>query len=245
MKPLSRPPRAPSKLSYSVHHQLNMYALAASAAGVGVLASGSPAEAKVVYTPATANMAIRMDCGPVGLDLNHDGIIDFQLGIFRSSGSCQAIPLLGPHSHPWFVISPVQQSNGVWSVQSTFSGNQIQCVAALPKGTRVGSHSPFRMGTWQVLYGQSNGSWGTAHFCPWRKGVQAYLGLEFVITGKIHFGWARVASNGVGTAYVSGYAYESVPGKAIVTGKIKGPDVVTVQPDTAPGSLARLARGRN
>jgi hypothetical protein len=42
----------PSKLSDSLHHQLNMYALAASAAGVGMLTLVQAAEAKIVYTPA-------------------------------------------------------------------------------------------------------------------------------------------------------------------------------------------------
>lgn len=39
-------------LSESVSHQLNMYVLAASAAGVGMLALAQPAEAKIVYTKA-------------------------------------------------------------------------------------------------------------------------------------------------------------------------------------------------
>ena len=41
--------RKTAKLSESIHQQLSMYALAASAAGVGMLAQ--PAEAKIVYTP--------------------------------------------------------------------------------------------------------------------------------------------------------------------------------------------------
>jgi hypothetical protein len=52
MKRSSRPSRTPSNLSDSVHHQLSMYALAASAAGVSALTSAHPAEAKIVYTPA-------------------------------------------------------------------------------------------------------------------------------------------------------------------------------------------------
>jgi hypothetical protein len=47
-----RPPRKPSKLSESIHHQLSSYALAATAAGVGVLALIQPAEGKIVYTAA-------------------------------------------------------------------------------------------------------------------------------------------------------------------------------------------------
>jgi len=41
------------------------------------------------------------------------------------------------------------------------------------------------------------------------------------------------------TAILTGYAYETIPGKGIVTGKTKGPDVTTV----APASLGHLAAG--
>jgi hypothetical protein len=43
-------PRKPSALSWSTHQRLNSYALAASAAGVSVLALARASEAKVVYT---------------------------------------------------------------------------------------------------------------------------------------------------------------------------------------------------
>ena len=45
-------PRKTANLSESFHPQLSMYAFAASAASVGVLALASPSEAKIVYTPA-------------------------------------------------------------------------------------------------------------------------------------------------------------------------------------------------
>jgi len=48
---MKRPARVPSQLSESLHHRLNMYAIAAGAAGVGALALAQPAEAKIVYTP--------------------------------------------------------------------------------------------------------------------------------------------------------------------------------------------------
>jgi hypothetical protein len=44
--------RTPFNLSVSVHHRLHMYALAASAARVGMLALAQFAETKIVYTPA-------------------------------------------------------------------------------------------------------------------------------------------------------------------------------------------------
>jgi hypothetical protein len=52
VKRLSRPRRTASNLSDSIHQQLNMYAVMASSARVGMLALSQPAEAKIVYSPA-------------------------------------------------------------------------------------------------------------------------------------------------------------------------------------------------
>jgi hypothetical protein len=40
-------------------------------------------------------------------------------------------------------------------------------------------------------------------------------------------------------AILTGYAYETIPNKPIITGKISGPDVMTLE----PGSLGALAAG--
>ena len=77
-------------------------------------------------------------------------------------------------------------------------------------------------------------------FGPWLKVNGRYLGLKFVIRGKIHYGWARLSVDWtLGRAILTGYAYETVPNKPIVTGETKGPDVVV------PGSagLGHLAVG--
>src|SRR5580692_12210999 len=71
----SSQPRTTAELSKSLHQGLNTYALAASAAGVGMLALVQPAEAKIVYTP--ANVYIRCCFQLVPLDVNHDGVNDF------------------------------------------------------------------------------------------------------------------------------------------------------------------------
>jgi len=44
-------PRTPARLSQPLHQRLNSYALAASAAGVSLLALAQPAEGKIIYTP--------------------------------------------------------------------------------------------------------------------------------------------------------------------------------------------------
>jgi hypothetical protein len=46
-------PRKTATLPESIQRQLNMYTLAATATGVGILALAVPTEAVIVYTPAT------------------------------------------------------------------------------------------------------------------------------------------------------------------------------------------------
>jgi hypothetical protein len=75
MKRSSRP-RKTADLSESVHQQLNMYVLAASAAGVGLLALAQSAEAKIVYTKTHVVIGTNH---VYALDLNHDGVVDFKI----------------------------------------------------------------------------------------------------------------------------------------------------------------------
>ncbi len=71
MKSLPSPSK-PANFSDSLH----LYALAASAAGVSVLALAQPAEAEIVYTPVQVTIAPGQT---YGLDVNQDGIVDFNI----------------------------------------------------------------------------------------------------------------------------------------------------------------------
>jgi hypothetical protein len=88
-------------------------------------------------------------------------------------------------------------------------------------------------------------SWGlngSTSRCSWAKEAGPhYLGLKFRVQGRTHYGWARVkvALSTHYRATLTGYAYETVANKPIITGKTKGPDVITIQ----PGSLGHLAAG--
>ncbi len=235
MKHRAREPRAVSNLSQSFHHQLSMYALAAGAAGVGVLALAQPAEGKIVYTP--AHKKIAFNHGEVFFDLNHDGINDF--GFYaRSSHTTSG-------GSEFLNIDPAQKGNAIWSIQS----DKHSCAAALPRGRRIGAKRPFKSNNLLMLFESGTaGNQGTM-VCPWanvRK--SAYLGLKFMIKGKIHFGWARVDFTSV--AILTGYAYETIPNKSIIAGKTNGPEDIVERPaatgkapNAKPASLGLLATG--
>jgi len=233
MKPSSRP-RASSRLSDSVHHQLSMYALAASAAGVGVVALSQPADAKIVYTPAHARIAPNHT---IPVDLNHDGKIDFNIKDTWFSTTTVDEDIIGS-----IAVIPARKGNGI----AGYARSLHKWASALPAGVRIGPKSPFSSGRKVMVSGAIDIGTTTVGYCggPWKNARHRYLGLKFTIQGKIHYGWARLsetcAKNGENTALLTGYAYETIPNKAIIAGETKGPDVITVD----SGSLGTLAAGR-
>jgi hypothetical protein len=202
-----------------------MYALAASAAGVGILALSQPAEAKIVYTKTHRVIGLNQH---YRLDLNHDKVTDF---ILTNSTWCTDDFMFfaqraGVSARP---------GNGV--VGYIKSGGWV-LASALQTGQRIGGNRQLQEGGIMLSAPSFGTDWG-----QWYKAGNRYLGLKFEIKGKIHFGWARVSAAGKYMSVemtLTGYAYETTPKKAIIAGKTKGPDVTTVQ----SGSLGRLALGR-
>jgi len=220
--------RTPSKLSESLHHQLNMYALAASVAG-GALAISPPASAKIIYTP---THAVIPPNGTVSFDLNHDGIADFKI---RN--------VLGTHyASATFNSGMFVEGLGAGIAGMTISrgskwGKSYDAYA-LPKGARIGPKQP-------VIGGgvMANTAYNGYHLGFWFNVNQAYLGIRFAINGATHYSWARVeVTHKFAPAWrvvVTGYAYETVPNKPIIAGETKGPDILA-----EPATLGRLALGR-
>jgi len=222
---MKRPARAPSQLPESLHKHLNAYALAASAAGVGVLALAQPAEARIVYTP--THQVIRAG-HPYMLDLNNDGT-NFEIEV--ASGTC----LTSCHLRELIAFACQACEGNQISIIGDNNNNYLPSAAALKAGTKIpGKHSASDA----VLAGNRTGS-HYSYFGNWFNVKSRYLGLTFLIHGKKHYGWARLSVKThkhpfTVTGTLTGYAYETTPNKPIITGKTHGKDDAT---------LGRLAQG--
>ena len=240
--------RVAAKLSESIYRQVNAYTLAASAAGgilalippvecvlpagatlAGALVLSEPAEAKIVYT--ATNVVI--GCSPSNcrthrsFDLNHDGMADFE--IFAS------------HGHVGCALSAIPLAKGEGIEGRKPKG--LSLAFALKAGSTIGGTQPFidsSRAVMQVARPQhfTSGYWHYPHH-------SRYLGLKFQIKGKTHYGWARLKGS-CGGATLTGYAYETIPGKAIKAGQTRGNDGMETIPDTMdlddPGPGASLNR---
>jgi hypothetical protein len=225
--------RRTAKISGPLQHQLNMYALAATAAGVGVLALTPSAEAKIVYT--STNQAIR-NRAAAEIDLNHDGIGDFKIQAYSiryHTASGNSI------SKEWLYTTAPQASNAVVENASSFA-------AALPAGKLIGPGE--RLGSRQFTF-MAFGRFGAVNTSkgPWRHQFKpAYLGLKFTVKGKIHYGWARLSHSYCAGATLLGYAYETIPNKPIIAGAGRKEEAVSAEEHnpTNPGAL-QSSVGRN
>lgn len=201
--------RKPSNLSESCLERLNGYALAAGAAGVGMLALAQPAAAEVVYTPAD-HVILRHSSLP--LDLNHDGKVDFYLN--QTSGCSSE----GFCNNRLYAYVPFYRDHGNAVVgEKSFPWHAY----ALQAGAKIATGRPFG-GTALYFNSRFVGSKGRCSG-SWVSPTNGYLGLKFLIKGEVHFGWARVSARcELGTRVVGmleGYAYETVANQPILAGQ--------------------------
>ena len=232
-----RPGRLVIQLGARLEKSLSCYAGAAVAAGVSLLALSPSADAKIIYTQ--ANTIIPVNGGPLPLDLNHDGVADFSFSNrFSNAGDGTSWSLKA---------STKVQGNKVWG-RGSFSahnGGPFVFASALRARFEVGPNRLYFQNGNRALMVRSWGSnYGTGAYGQWMYTQHRYLGLKFMVNGQTHYGWARVSvirpKNRKGIqATLTGYAYETIPNKPIITGKTKGPDVITLEPP----SLGHLAQG--
>ena len=225
---------ATSGVSENFESRLSAYAMAAGAAGVGLLAAAPSANAKVVYTP----VHIVFDGGTVPIDLNHDGINDFVLSIYNFISNGRRLQVRG-----------VAPQNGVLC-----SGSSGYPPLALKAGYRIGTGERYgsfdRRGAPAVNVVDTK--FGTYVGGPFANAGNRFLGLKFNLNGETHYGWAllRAGAGVVGNrstikATLLGYAYDTVAGQAIGAGQGAAADEKSDEKSEAPEArtLGMLALG--
>jgi hypothetical protein len=188
---------------------------------VGAVALTQPAEGKVIYTRVHKTIATGER---YAFDLNHDGIPDFIVSNVFSAPF--GVLLVCPNN-------PARSC----ALQSHIGPNEIwgnlkhsTWASALAIGVKVGPNARRFMPRHYYMAGFSCDPSGCTHHAdrgPWKGTVRGkYLGLKFFIGGKVHYGWARLnvsytpdqPGNDL-TGVLTGYAYETVPNRPIITGQ--------------------------
>jgi hypothetical protein len=238
--------RLASNLSTSLRGKIDAYGIAATATAIGIAALASPAQGEVVYTVAHKEIGR----SGVAVDFNHDGIADIVIAAglnFYADGGGMVV-----YSH---------HSN------RALNTSRGEFVSMLPLGYTVGPNSgKFKLGGASSNYPRPKkffyyceaNSGGASCIGPWYSPNGAgtsgsYVGVQFVIDGQLHYGWARIRLVVTGrenhyevAAYLTGYAYETIANKPIIAGKTSGTDESSVKKSAShvePASLGMLSAG--
>lgn len=203
----------PARLQLSSHtftHRIAAYAVAAGAAGVSIAAlaaSNENTQGHIVFTPAHLFL-YGTGTTHLSLDLNHDGITDFDMTVtnirYYGDGSDFA-------------------GGTLWD--RPVAGNSA-LVRPLMKGAVIGSNGVFDGARDRMAWGRDVGHSGHGSYStggPWAGNApNQYLGVRFLIDGEVHYGWIRVSvytSVNEVSATILGYAYNTVPNQSLKAGE--------------------------
>ena len=198
------------KLASWIDQQLNAYAVAASAAGVALLACSVPADARVICANTHKSLV-----GTQTIPLNpaKEKFPPFNLAqSFHHSSSSTSVFFFNRA----FLTPNTQAANDLLATNGL--------PAALVKGTVIGAKGRFGKGnSYGMLFTYGNYGGGTInhHRGNFPLTKTGYLGFKFSIAGKTHYGWARLkvdVKKPQAFATLLGFGYQTIAGKAIHAG---------------------------
>jgi hypothetical protein len=185
-----------------------LYLLIASLGVFGCIAFASPSQARIVYTNTLVTLK---DDGDMPIDINNDGVTDFIID--QSFGACNASAVIQVKSGDGVAFGNVGP-DGPWA-------------SALKSGDLIGPALSFTAAVPELVddYGGPGCGPFSHSYGFWQDIGPAYIGVEFTKNHKLHYGWAALQVTFVHfgrpmmSTVLSGYAYETIVGKAIAAGK--------------------------
>jgi hypothetical protein len=243
-------PKAPSELSESLQRRLNSYALAASAAGVAVLACAPPAEGAPVchILKDTLSNTRNISFNPAGQarppfqiaqttywsGTTYGQYFWWNRG-FLTPNSKNANVLLGSNGYPASVL----QGGSIGPGGKFGKGGSYGLLFSYGRGTRFST----KYGGGTKLKHRGNLNFSKS---------ENYFGFEFSLGGKTHYGWLRVhvtffhSRGDIRTqtiTHLDAYGYENTPNTAIAAGSCSNAAEIDTMAVTRKGSLGILALG--
>ena len=220
--------RAEVDLKQPLANRVAAYALAAGGAGLGVVAGAQPAQARIVYTPANIffeNRAV--------IDVDN---VEFTITQIKEDNFGYT-----------FILE--LRGNGSVLATSRFPG----WAGRLAAGAKIGASGHFYRGA-QMANGATYNCC-PSHTGPWDSYApphisSGFLGLQFLVNGQRHYGWAEVSVLRFPQSYplagfqgvVKGYAYNTVANQPILAGQTSDNGSIG-ELQSQPATLGLLALG--
>jgi hypothetical protein len=229
-----------SNLPEPLQRRLSSYALAASAAGVSLLACSVPAGA----VPVCKTLAVTL----AGTDTYSLNPADQRFAPFNIVDTFDNISSLTTNFWNRGFLTPNSAKAAELLGASGFP-------AALKRGGSIGPGGHFGKGkSYGMLFsfGPLNSGTVKRHQGNFRFGQTNYFGFRFSISGEDHFGWVRLkvtfGQGFDGTAtylHVRGYGYETSPNTAIRAGQCSSEASLSALPISSEPTVPSVENHQN
>ena len=203
------------------------------------LIGGSSAEAQIIYTDVIPDTIVSVTDSMYHLDLNNDGITDFDLTYtYDQAWSMDC----GSLSQTIISIASID-SNAVLS-DSTNLTLALSCPASIDSNAVDWSYTtPLNLYNYtEYCYGSDFTVWQTGYSITGSFGLDSckYVGLKFHFGGENYFGWVQLFHTG-STLKVKDYAYNSSPNQPILAGTNNNPYAILPSTYYCAGDSIALA----
>ena len=189
----------------NLHSRISKYTAVA-----GAVVSAAGAQAQVVYTDVNPDYSHdapqNNGFAAYPLDLNNDQTIDFVVA---------SRDTVTPNAHVRLTFAAPY---GVGNAVAGETPSAYDYALALDINTMVDSTLNWIAATNTMAYNVDSAN---PYNENWNGVTDKYLGLQFVVGGNTHYGWARLDSYAIGDSIVvKDYAYEATPNVGIMTGNM-------------------------
>lgn len=192
-------------MNKDLQKRLSKYTAAAVA-----LVGATGAHGQVVYTDVNPDFAHPGNETGVGLDLNNDGNFDF--AIF----SADTIVTSGARIR-YTVVAPY----GTAAASNAIAGENpsgYDYALALNNGDMIDNTLNWIASTNTMAYNVDSAN---PYNENWNGVTDKYLGLQFVVGGNTHYGWARMDVQAIGDVWtLKDYAYNATPNASLTAGEV-------------------------
>lgn len=163
-------------------------------------------QAQIIYTDIEPDFISEKVGDFYSLDLNNDGIVDFNLKSITTS---------------WAIwVEPALNTNGI-NAFAAVPGPFESYIIPLDYNRVISAYDG-------SYFYDSYGGYLVMEFCDnlpiyctysWREKTDKYLGLRFLINGQTHYGWARLDVKSATQWTIKDYAYNATPNQPILAGQ--------------------------
>jgi len=205
------------KSSNHFSRQVGLYSLAATTAGVSLLALAQPAAGEVVVTHKTIPIPLANfhTPQPVKLSLANNSEDDFFFYLNSGSASANNFP-----DRELFMEGRAANAGVIEDGFSTYA-------FALAPGAPIGKQTTYFKHNWALIEASTSFQAGKRFVGYWAGNPQdRYLGVRFQLDGTVHYGWIRLTVTTTTelhgpfmSAEITEFAYQTEPDQIIYAGE--------------------------